>query len=29
MTNFRFDGLASEAPIELLSDMIRIRVFEE
>lgn len=29
MTNFRFDGLTSEAPIELLSDMIRIRVFEE
>jgi pyruvate dehydrogenase E1 component alpha subunit len=29
MTNFRLDGLTPEVPVELLSDMIRVRVFEE
>ncbi len=29
MTDFRLDGLAPEVAIDLLSDMIRVRVFEE
>lgn len=29
MTGFRLDGLADEHPLELLGDMIRVRVFEE
>jgi pyruvate dehydrogenase E1 component alpha subunit len=29
MTGFRLDGLSDERPLELLGDMIRVRVFEE